>query len=339
MQYSIGMKIPIEALWLRLVHRMPILVAYVTGKVALGLGGAVVVAGLLVAPVMAAPVAPPTTPGNFQATTTSGTAVITLSWTASSAAYGIRGYTIERSLDQVNWQLLASSVTAVSYNDTTTAFGVHYYYRISAVDPSGQASGYAYADVVTNAFSANVSTQNGGTIFNSPDGIVSVTVPAGAMPNNAACSVQLIGISGGGQPGGADHSVVAGPYELLCKTPDGNSVVTFSSPIQWQFNLKGALKGLANPLPHQYVGNVASENPLIPGAVFYAAKSQLTFAYTSDNPVMVAAETTGGLPIDINVVVILVAVGLLILGIALIATKRQQKNSDADYVRHKYYNL
>ncbi len=280
---------------------------------------------------------PPTTPGNFQATVSSTNAVVSLTWTASSATYGLKGYLIERSVDQVTWQSVASAVQATAYGDSTVAFGVHYYYRISAIDPNGQASSYAYADVVTNAFSANIGTTNGGTQFNSPDGIASVVIPANAMPNNAQCSISLVGLSSGANPGAPNHHLVAGPYELICKTADGSSVLSFAQPIQWQYNLAGSLKGSLNPQPYTYVGN--TNNPKIAGSIYSASKQTIYFPATDDNPTMVLADSSTGGVFSFNLMFILIVVGALILGIALLATRREQKNSYADYIRHKYYNL
>jgi hypothetical protein len=282
-------------------------------------------------------VAAPTTPGNFQATVSSSSSAVSLTWTASSAPVGIKGYLIERSLDQVTWQTVVGGLQSTSYSDTTVAFGVHYYYRISAIDPTGQASGYAYADLVTNAFSANISASNGGTQFDSPDGIASVTIPANAMPTNAECNVNLIGLSAGANPGAPNHHLVAGPYELLCKTADGTSVVTFAEPIQWQYNLKGSLKGSLNPQPYQYEGN--ANNPMLPNAIYSASKEALIFPATDDNPTMVLADSSQGGVISFDLMFILLIVGALILGIGLLATKREQKYGYADYIRHKYYNL
>lgn len=295
-----------------------------------------VLALMLVASPVAEATAPPATPGAFQATVSNSSSAVSLTWTASSAPYGIKGYLIERSLDQVTWQSVISGLQGTTYSDTTVAFGVHYYYRISAIDPSGQASGYAFADVMTNAFNANITVGSGGSQFNSTDGIASVTIPTNAMPNSAVCNVEKIGLSPGSSPGAPSHHLVAGPYELLCKTSDGTSVLTFAEPIEWQYNLKGLLKNAINPQPYKYVGN--GNNPLVSGALYSTAKQTLSFADTDDNPTMILGGTAQAGILSLDLVFVFLVIGALLVGIGMLAASREQKKASADYIRHKYYD-
>lgn len=74
----------------------------------------------------AAPVLTVTSSDGFQ---------VDLSWTSNSEE-DFSNYTVERSTDGVTYQLLLST-TSTSYSDTTVDEYTHYYYRLSAVDLSG----------------------------------------------------------------------------------------------------------------------------------------------------------------------------------------------------------
>jgi hypothetical protein len=84
--------------------------------------------------------APPSTPTGLTATTVS-TSQINLSWN-STANTGF--YTLERSLDDTNWQLLVST-GGTTYSDTGLQANTIYYYRVSASNPQGIASPYSAA--------------------------------------------------------------------------------------------------------------------------------------------------------------------------------------------------
>ncbi len=92
---------------------------------------------------------PPTTPGQFVATTVPPDPEVSLSWTASTDDTGVAGYRLERSTDQTHWTVLAASLSSRSYDDASTNPGTRYYYRLQALDFAGNSSPYAHASVTT----------------------------------------------------------------------------------------------------------------------------------------------------------------------------------------------
>src|SRR5438045_2577447 len=121
-----------------------------------GVRAMMVIGGAVIVPMVAwaADMTAPPVPGNFQATVVRADAKVTLSWSAASDASGIKGYRLDRSIDQSNWTMLSRTITALSYQDTTTTFGIHYFYRLQAIDGAGNASGWAMADVLTDEIGA-----------------------------------------------------------------------------------------------------------------------------------------------------------------------------------------
>jgi hypothetical protein len=182
----------------------------------------------------------PSTPGGFSALASGSNAVIDLTWLASTDAAGVANYQIERSEDQVNWTVLSSDVSTTDYSDTTVTFGVHYYYRLEALDTAGVPSAYAYADATTANFTQSAGNGQGSSSYQSDDSLVSVMLPAGAVDSGVDCSVT----SGGTQtiPASAER-IVEGPYTLVCKDAQDNIVSSYNDPLSWTFNLKGKLNG------------------------------------------------------------------------------------------------
>jgi hypothetical protein len=83
------------------------------------------------------PPPPPTAPGNFALTVLSATQ-IRLNWTDST---GETGYRVERSLDGVTYtQLATPAANAVTHTDTGLAASTQYFYRVVAVNMSGEAA-------------------------------------------------------------------------------------------------------------------------------------------------------------------------------------------------------
>jgi hypothetical protein len=282
-----------------------------------------------------ADVVPPTAPGSFQATVADGNAVVTLAWEASTDASGIKGYVLERSLDQASWEKVAESIQGTSYSDKGAGFGIHYYYRLSALDPAGNVSGYATADVVTDDFNAN-SGGTEGTVYTSDDSFATVTVPPGAVTEDADCSVSTINTKDGGhKPGTQDQSLVVGPYSVLCKTAGGTQITEFSKPLSWSFNLKGRLKGLNNPKAYSY--DSSGPGTLVKGYVYDSKGQTIRVDSTSTAPIMVLAAVQHG--ISLNFVAALLLVLGIIAGVAVLILRRRQKTSYDDYLRSKYYNL
>ncbi len=78
---------------------------------------------------------------------------ITLSWTPNSAnqTAGLSGYRIYRSTDGTNYAAIGSTGANDShYNDTNLAAGATYWYKVAAVNPSGQAVSTAVSATTTS---------------------------------------------------------------------------------------------------------------------------------------------------------------------------------------------
>jgi|GEM_PF-4705315 len=276
--------------------------------------------------------ATPTTPGNFTATAASDNAVINLSWTASSDAAGITGYQLERSIDNATWTVLSSDITDVTYSDTGVDFGVHYYYRIKALDANGNASAYATADAITANFVGTATSTSGSTSYTSSDGLVTVMLPDGAVDGSVDCSVTPDPATNFAT---GQRKVVAGPYELLCKDANGNTVTSFSQALAWSVNLKNRLKGVTKPTA--YTAGSSNNLSAITNAKFNRSSQVMTFTTTTANDVLVLATVTHGVPWNL-VVIILVVLGVM-GGVAVIILRRRQKLNYDEYLRTKYYNL
>jgi hypothetical protein len=75
--------------------------------------------------------------------TSTGIHSVSLTWAASASA-GVAGYSVYRSTSAGGpYNLLSSGVSATSYSDNTVQSGVTYYYVVSAVDGSNNASPYS----------------------------------------------------------------------------------------------------------------------------------------------------------------------------------------------------
>ena len=277
-----------------------------------------------------APVAVPLPPANFQALSASDNAVITLSWAAPAGAEAVAGYTVERSLDQASWQKVADKVSSLAYTDDTVAFGLHYYYRLSAVDAGGVVLGVAHADGTTATFSPNSAGSDAITV-ESDDKLATVDVPAGALGAETACSI----VASSAKLGTNTTTVVAGPFTLVCKTFEGNVVTDFAKPVTWTYRLDGKLKNLGKP------GAVALDSAGEESGVSeynYDAKTKLlTFNQAGATTTAAVASAKSGLPTTF--IVLFVTAFLVIAGVVILMLRRSQHQNYNDYLRSKYYNL
>ncbi len=90
---------------------------------------------------------PPSAPSNLTATAVNSSQ-ITLTWTASTDAGGLHGYSIERCLtDSCTFSVISPYVTSITFNDTGLGAGVSYSYRVQASDSAGNLS--AYSNIAT----------------------------------------------------------------------------------------------------------------------------------------------------------------------------------------------
>jgi len=259
--------------------------------------------------------------------------VVHLTWDAAADRYAenpVLTYEIDRSVDQTNWSPIAAGLSITQFDDSTTAFSVHYYYRINASDNAAHTSGYSYSDVTTPAFTANVDA--GGSSFTSEDGFATVTAPANSIPVDFNCTVatnsQVLKKSG-------SQKIVAGPYQLVCKNTTGDGLTNFGNAVTWTIKLKGRRGGVGAPgfSTVEVNGSLTAVK-----SAAYDPKTQVSNATTdSTQPVAVVAPVSPGFPWSIVAAVLFVA-GLIIAVIVLISLRRRNL-SYRDYLSRKYYEI
>lgn len=93
---------------------------------------------------------PPPMPGNLSATLAGPTA-IKLQWNAVTDNIGLSGYEIWRGLSANNFTAKLLLTNATSYTDSSLSPNTRYYYKVVAVDTSGNVSGAALIDAITSA--------------------------------------------------------------------------------------------------------------------------------------------------------------------------------------------
>lgn len=274
---------------------------------------------------------PPAPPDSFGASVDSGNLGISLNWDAATDASGIAGYNLDRSTDKTNWSpLSAARLTGTSYDDQTTVFGAHYYYRLSATDTAGNTSGYVYADASTGGFLANASGGQGFTVT-SADHLAVANIPAGALPDQQH-DCQMITSQTAAK---TSQSQVVGPYLLLCKDQDGNSIELFQKPVSWTINLKHLEKRF-NKLSVAQLdqdGNVQDAK-----AAFNAKSDVMAFSSSGTGPFVVLGTPRQGVPwanIISLVVIVLAALG----GVGYLIYRQRGKEDYDDYIRRKYYDF
>ena len=282
------------------------------------------------APAGAANPSGPGAPGSFQALVAGDNALVALSWTPPPATVGTRLYRLERSIDEINWTVVANGITALAFRDDTVTFGVHYYYRLSAKDLVGNVSGLAYAEATTAGFSANSANSTDGT-FISDDQIARVDVPAGALDDSADCSVsastQKISTS--------NQSLVAGPYSLVCKSSSGVVAGDFNKPVTWHFDLSTKLGGFVSPAA--VLISDTGLTSVIDGAKYDSSNRILQFNQISATTTAVLASAQQGF--DPGILVTLAVVLVLVAGVLVFILRKAQRTKYQEYMRKKYYDV
>lgn len=114
---------------------------------------------------------PPTTPGNFQATSVT-TGSVSLAWTASTDAFGISWYRIARSPGSAN---MGNGNASTSFVDSTVASNTTYTYQVFAVDGHGVESAPASLTVTTPAGAPPIPIMNGSLNVQDNDGSYNVS--------------------------------------------------------------------------------------------------------------------------------------------------------------------
>lgn len=182
------------------------------------------------APAPAATAAPDTTPPTAPSVISAAyeDSVMEISWSEGTDNTGIKNYSLERSSDGTNWDVLTGEGTAeTNFSDTTVAFNVTYQYRLQAFDFAGNASGYATTSGQAGIFEPNAKPDQEFSAT-SEDGLISITVPAGALTQDAMCDLRTSSFL---PPTLDGYEPVGSTYELLCKTVDGSKVTSFAQPV------------------------------------------------------------------------------------------------------------
>ncbi|MEO8105219.1 MAG: fibronectin type III domain-containing protein [Candidatus Saccharibacteria bacterium] len=180
---------------------------------------------------------PPTTPDSFTAKANQGSGTISLGWSDSSASSPLH-YLLERSVDQVTWQVIDANIFQTTYSDSSPSFSTHYYYRLTAIDTAGLSSASTMADVTSGSFKVNVSIGRDITLV-TKDGYVRVTIPAGALTKPANCSISEV--TNVPLTGGKGQQTIGGPYEIICQLADTSTVRTFNRPLSVSVTLTPTL--------------------------------------------------------------------------------------------------
>ena len=276
----------------------------------------------------AADTTPPSAVGNFQALAAGNNALVKLSWTAATDAVGVASYHIERSTDQTTWNVVADQ-SQLAFEDATANFGIHYYYRLSAFDAAGNQGPYATADATTAAFSG---TSNAAAdTVTSDDNLVTVTIPSGAFDDEADCTVTTA--SSAVTTG--SRTLIAGPYQLICKDSSGNVLLTTKSPLGWTYNVKAKIGGFINPTVVS-ISSAGTQSSVTP--VTYDKKAgSVSFSTATLGTTAVLASVKAGFPVSL-VVFTLLAIAVIVIVLVFVLRKKQKTNYD-DYIRSKYYDL
>jgi hypothetical protein len=288
-------------------------------------------------PAPAAPAAPaaaaaPGVPESFQALVAADNALVTLSWAAAADPSTVKAYHLERSIDQTTWTPLGGDITAANFQDSTVAFGVQYYYRLSAIGPSGAASGFATVNAKTGDFQSN---SGGGDANNytSSDEIAGVVVPAGALNESASCTVE----STTDKLSTTARPVIAGPYALICKNASGEAVDTFNKPVTWTYQIKTKIKGYTKP---GAIGVDSSGGVQSVSDIAYNTKAQtIQFNQLSAGKTAIVASVYKASNAWITFLGVGAAAFALIGGTLLLVLRRKQKQNYNEYLRSKYYDL
>lgn len=93
---------------------------------------------------------PPSVPANFKATPSSSTQV-SLTWTASTDDVKVSSYNIYRATGSGTVYTKIASTASLSYTDSYLNPLTQYFYRVTAIDSSGNESSYDSADAITKA--------------------------------------------------------------------------------------------------------------------------------------------------------------------------------------------
>lgn len=279
----------------------------------------------------------PSKPAGFKAKTDADSSMISLSWDEAPQDQGVATYSLERSTDATNWTMIDDTITENSYDDRTVVFSTTYTYRLKAVDDSGNASEAVTAEAKTGEFNANASATDS-TAIASEDNVVIASIPAGAVPEESSCTVDLDSdnLTELKSAIGNKAQRLAGPYLVSCKDSNGDVVASFSEPVVVTMAPpKAATKG--NTKFKIYVYDMQAEQWSLAKSSY--DKKSKTYKVSIEGPAQVAftgEKAANYWPLFFSIVIPTLLVGG---GAFWYYQRKLKKQQYADYIKKKYYNL
>lgn len=279
----------------------------------------------------------PGKPADFKAQADNETTSVELSWESASDNTGVAGYTLERSTDGENWTVLEETIADTAYVDRTVVFDTTYKYRLKAIDAAGNAGEYVTAEAKTGEFNANASADDS-TALASEDNVVVASMPAGAVPEDASCSVDLDSdnIDELKSTIGTKAQRLAGPYLISCKDSNGDVLASFGEPVVVTIAPpKAATKG--NTKFKVYVYDMQAQQWSLAKSNY--DKKAKTYKVSIEGPAQVAftgEKAPNYWPLFFSIVVPTLLVGG---GAFWYYQQKLKKQQYADYIKKKYYNL
>lgn len=270
----------------------------------------------------------PSAPANFQASYDDTSKSVKLNWSSASDNVGVSGYEIQRSEDnQKNWKTISGQLDGrqTTFIDLTPGFSKTYFYRIRAKDAAGNKSSFVIAQVTTGEFSSN-STSDQDTTVTSEDNVVSVLIPAGSLSDNAFCN---LGISTDVlSPNNSGQIVVAGPYELSCRTSDGNIIDTFTKPFVLTANINAKEKHVKN-LVYYGQGDDGNWNKL--KILTHDKKASIDTVDLQTYRIFTVMGTLKKTPLIIKILIFLLIIGVIIVLIRFINSRLSKQRAQTEY--------
>lgn len=275
--------------------------------------------------------------GEFKAEVDEDSSAVSLSWDSASDNVGVASYKLERSTDGETWTVLDETITDTTYDDRTVVFSTTYKYRLTAVDSAGNAGESATTEAKTGEFNANASADDA-TAIASEDNVVIASMPAGAVPDESSCAVDLDSddIDELKSTIGTKAMRLAGPYLVSCKDSNGEVVASFSKPVVVTMAPpKAATKGNTNF--KVYIYDMQAEQWSLAKSEY--DKKAKTYKVSIDGPAQVAfvgQKAANYWPLFFSIIVPTLLVGG---GAFWYYQRKLKKQQYADYIKKKYYNL
>jgi len=280
---------------------------------------------------------PPPKPSDFNASVDQESSAVSLKWKKASEGDGVATYKLERSTDGMSWTVIDDTITEMSFEDRTVVFSTTYKYQLRAVDGAGNASESAATEAKTGEFNANVGAEDS-TAIASDDNVVVASLPAGAVPSDSSCTVDLDSdsITELTSVIGTKVKRLAGPYLVSCKDSNGDVVASFSKPVTVTMAPpSAATKG--NTKFKIYTYNLQAEEWSVAKSTY--DKKAKTYQVSIDGPsqvVFVGEKAPNYWPLIFSILVPTLLVG----GAAFWYYQRKLKKQQyAEYIKKKYYNL